>query len=359
MWGNRVGPTQKGLWTDPVTGMSYARARWLDTRTATWLSEDPAGAVDSPNLYAFVGWQPNMATDPMGLCLGVDNLPCSDWYLAWQEAQAKTAVTVVKGVAHGTVKTVDFASMGQISGLGARIGTFFGSGGSLTERAEAANAAGREHSLDVVTLGFYSAPDRREHAKGLANNALGLEAQRQGSAMAFEGVAEGDWEKSIRGGAEWLGGASQTVLTIAGIGEGVQTLARPKTPVGSVAPQADIVYRRVTAGDRPQFVSQGLQPRDPLASISPEQHVLGERNSQFISTTRDYEVAVRGYGRSRSPIAEVDLSKVNARIIDLTNPETLSTFASPEAIYNATRDAEVLIEGPIPPESIGRIHYPD
>jgi len=51
--------------------MSYARARWYDARNAHWLSEDPLGAVDSTNLYAFVGWQPNMGTDPMGkLCVG-------------------------------------------------------------------------------------------------------------------------------------------------------------------------------------------------------------------------------------------------------------------------------------------------
>jgi RHS repeat-associated protein len=57
----------QGLWTDPVTGMAYARARWYDARNAHWLSEDPLGAVDSTNLYAFVGWQPNMGRDPLGL----------------------------------------------------------------------------------------------------------------------------------------------------------------------------------------------------------------------------------------------------------------------------------------------------
>ena len=40
--------TFQGLWTDPVTGLAYARARWYDARNASWLSEDPAGAVDSP-----------------------------------------------------------------------------------------------------------------------------------------------------------------------------------------------------------------------------------------------------------------------------------------------------------------------
>ena len=56
----------QGTWTDPVTGLAYHRHRWYDPRTANWLSEDPLGAVDSPNLYAGFGWAPHVYTDPMG-----------------------------------------------------------------------------------------------------------------------------------------------------------------------------------------------------------------------------------------------------------------------------------------------------
>jgi RHS repeat-associated protein len=56
----------QGLWTDPVTGLSYARNRWYDARTASWLSEDSYGSIDSENLYAFVGWQPHIYSDPTG-----------------------------------------------------------------------------------------------------------------------------------------------------------------------------------------------------------------------------------------------------------------------------------------------------
>jgi RHS repeat-associated protein len=56
----------QGLWTDPSTGIAYARNRWFESRTASWLSEDPLGAVDSSNLYAFVGWGPHMGVDPLG-----------------------------------------------------------------------------------------------------------------------------------------------------------------------------------------------------------------------------------------------------------------------------------------------------
>ncbi len=65
---SRAARTQlfQGLWTDPLTGAAYARARWYDARNASWLSEDPLLEVDSPNLYAFVGWGPNFKTDPRG-----------------------------------------------------------------------------------------------------------------------------------------------------------------------------------------------------------------------------------------------------------------------------------------------------
>ncbi len=57
----------QGAWTDPVTGLAYHRARWYEPRTAHWLSEDPAGTVDSVNLQAFVGWGPQGGRDPLGL----------------------------------------------------------------------------------------------------------------------------------------------------------------------------------------------------------------------------------------------------------------------------------------------------
>jgi len=63
----------QGLWTDPVTGISYARNRWYDARTASWLSEDPKGAVDSPNLYAFALLAPHLFTDPFGLSALMEN----------------------------------------------------------------------------------------------------------------------------------------------------------------------------------------------------------------------------------------------------------------------------------------------
>lgn len=73
----------QGAWTDPITGLAYHRNRWYDPRTGQFLSPDPAGPVDSPNLYAYVAWQPTMATDPMGLLLrvtGAEQGPLKNFY---------------------------------------------------------------------------------------------------------------------------------------------------------------------------------------------------------------------------------------------------------------------------------------
>ncbi len=68
------------------SGESY-ELHWVSDRfglgitsgSADWLSEDPEGDVDSPNLYAYVGWRPNEFTDPMGTCMGLDDIPCSEY----------------------------------------------------------------------------------------------------------------------------------------------------------------------------------------------------------------------------------------------------------------------------------------
>jgi hypothetical protein len=121
--------------------------------------------------------------------------------------------------------------------------------------------------------------------------------------------------------------------------------------------QPDIVFRRLSPDERGTAISQGLRPTEAGASMSPTEHVLGTKPSPYISLTRDYDVSL-SYDRNATPILEIDLSKVPSKIIDLTDPKTLQSLEDPRAIYNATRDAEVLIRGPIPPEAIGRIHYP-
>src|SRR5690606_5967220 len=44
----------------------YMRARYYDAGTGRFISEDPAGFIDGPNLYAYVGGNPVIYVDPSG-----------------------------------------------------------------------------------------------------------------------------------------------------------------------------------------------------------------------------------------------------------------------------------------------------
>lgn len=52
--------------SEPATGLIYARARWYDPSTGSFLTPDPLGYVDSSNLYAFAGGDPINGRDPRG-----------------------------------------------------------------------------------------------------------------------------------------------------------------------------------------------------------------------------------------------------------------------------------------------------
>jgi len=63
-------PSASTAFKSPATGLVYFRNRWLSTRTGEWLSQDPLGAVDSANLYAFNAFDAVNFWDPMGLKKG-------------------------------------------------------------------------------------------------------------------------------------------------------------------------------------------------------------------------------------------------------------------------------------------------
>jgi RHS repeat-associated protein len=51
---------------EPATGINYVRSRWFDTRSGVWLTPDPGGYTDSPNVYAYAGGDPVNHRDPTG-----------------------------------------------------------------------------------------------------------------------------------------------------------------------------------------------------------------------------------------------------------------------------------------------------
>ena len=52
---------------DSATGLQYNRARWYDSGTGRWTSEDPIPFIDGSNNYIYVGNSPTNFTDPLGL----------------------------------------------------------------------------------------------------------------------------------------------------------------------------------------------------------------------------------------------------------------------------------------------------
>jgi len=253
----------QGLWTDPVTGMSYARARWYDARNAHWLSEDPLGAVDSTNLYAFVGWQPNMGVDPMGLCVG--NLPCP----AWAERaidQAKFNMEVqwetAKGVASDTGRMVvgaaDFITLGQTARAREGIKAFFQTDGSLVERGNAASKAGNRAQLAVVTLGFSEAEDKSEHLKKL----VGIQAVQDSGRLLGTGLVEGDPELVLAGLGKLAEGsgqmASTALLVYAPAEAGVNRLR-----AGSAASDTTQLFRAVSESELQDLSARSGAFRNP------------------------------------------------------------------------------------------------
>ncbi|REK29528.1 MAG: RHS repeat-associated core domain-containing protein [Planctomycetota bacterium] len=52
---------------DAETDLFYYRARYYDTSLGRFISRDPIGYGDGPNLYKYVGGRPTMRVDPQGL----------------------------------------------------------------------------------------------------------------------------------------------------------------------------------------------------------------------------------------------------------------------------------------------------
>ncbi|UWP94031.1 RHS repeat-associated core domain-containing protein (plasmid) [Aliiroseovarius crassostreae] len=117
----------------------------------------------------------------------------------------------------------------------------------------------------------------------------------------------------------------------------------------AVEPGGDKVYRALREGEDP---SQGLRARKPGADTEVGSHVMGKRESDLISTTKDPERAMEKFN-SGNGVVEIDLSKVNGEVIDA------SSGIGSGRVYSRTRsDSEVLIRDSggeipaIPPEAI-------
>jgi RHS repeat-associated protein len=123
------------------------------------------------------------------------------------------------------------------------------------------------------------------------------------------------------------------------------------TKVSKIASQGQTkigekLYRGLAEGED---ITKGLSARAPGAGNSPLSHVAGKRQSQWISTTKESQIAIQKYG-SRG-VVEIDTSKITTEIVDLSEGFNIRGMLS----NWAKKDVEVLIKDFIPAEAITRI----
>ena len=181
----------QGLWTDPVTGLAYARNRWYDARTASWLTEDPAGPVDSPNLYAGFGLVPHMASDPMGLESG------STFSGMWQ-AETLNGRTVAEAIGPPATRA-EAAFRGFVGGGLLLLGGFAAVGGlsavlpsvAIETLGWGTVAAGATDAYGRACERYYDQYSAGKDPSLLVSGGLGL-ADTLGVSHAYEGVTGRD-----------------------------------------------------------------------------------------------------------------------------------------------------------------------
>jgi hypothetical protein len=117
-----------------------------------------------------------------------------------------------------------------------------------------------------------------------------------------------------------------------------------------------IVYRVIRPDEDPL---NGLFPKNPNADKTIDYHVRCGSNknvkTQFISTTRDINVAKKYASEFNARIVSIDLDLVDAPFYDLSTDSGRQQYLRrylPFSSNFAKASAEVVIEGSVPPAAI-------
>jgi len=118
----------------------------------------------------------------------------------------------------------------------------------------------------------------------------------------------------------------------------------------------NIVYRVIRPDEDP---SKGLFPKNPNATFDLDYHVrYGSKpnvRTQYISTTRDINVAAEWAAKSGNRIVIIDLDAVGGTVYDLSTDIGRQQYIlkyRPFSTNFAKKSAEVLIEGNVPANAV-------
>ena len=145
-----------------------------------------------------------------------------------------------------------------------------------------------------------------------------------------------------------------SVAIIASQQSDVKPVAKPTTRTRARTRRRDdndgnYVYRGLNASES-LAAAVGLTATNPFSDASPQSHVLGKKDSPWISTTKDPNIARTKYDRGFG-VVRIDLDKVPSQVLDISSGN-IPGGTSPRARAYAKHDKEVLIRSYIPPTAI-------
>ena len=171
-----------GREADPMTGMYYLRARYLDTGLSRFVSRDPAGFQSGGHLYNYAGNAPTMATDPSGqesisLGFSINGVAASD---GWQEVLALGAPTA-PGIVSGGPSGPSAPDGGATSGSGGAEGA-----GSSSDPSPGPSAAPTPYSMPSGNATYTCNPDNDPYGPTCPTEEIPSVLGSQPSAVLWE-----------------------------------------------------------------------------------------------------------------------------------------------------------------------------
>jgi len=211
---------------DP-TGLLNEGFRYRDLDAGVFLTRDPAGFVDGPNLYAYCVQNPWSKFDPEGLFMWT-NLDAGQWFGAVLSGAGSGAAGYAQGLAVSPISLVQTVGngYGQIGTMAGEIATgTTGIGGMASHPAETAAAAGGV-ALQTGKQALNALQDPETLGKtvgaglilGGAVAAAAPEAAGAGTAATEEAAAANAGSKAAAGGTP-PGAESATVTLYRGVNE--------------------------------------------------------------------------------------------------------------------------------------------
>jgi hypothetical protein len=294
------------------------RARFYDPNLGRFLTPDPAGLVDGPNLYAYSGNDPVNFIDPTGLARQAtqDNPGLSKLGLVHFGGMLPLLSQLIGGV---TITGEDVTAF--IHEFGVQLGTSLldkmPQGSGLFARAArfgaVAAVSALQSALDVVGGLLATVADPGMALRGLSR--LG-----EGTAAGLQQIEKGNWVM----GVSMITAEVTAVIGIAAGGVGlargaVGMAATRQNPRGRAPGGGQPLYRGVPGPHTPRgrLGQQGIaEPRGTaLDPVSLEKHVRGDPVKAGVTSWTTKRNVAKRFSGTEGTIIEVDSAAVRNRVV--------------------------------------------